>query len=692
MILYPKYDEERSAQSDLMEETSSVGDKKEPNAEELIAEGEFLFRKAKYAESLRVFNHVISLDPSQSLAWFNRGVLLETKGDLKGAQQSFEIALDLDSSFAPAAANLAVLLDRIGDYTGATKWALTALSTFDGHPLLKAIVDKSSGAVQKSPVKDWKDVSGWGSAKKGNAPHAAIIVPPEKGKEIKFEGGPEEISSYEYSSEEVEDIMAEHGLVDQEALLKEATLHDRDTNLVLDREELENAAKTVKFIDAKIESSSISSNETNYDDLEVQVRGLIKQGDAKKAIELVAPYLGDSNNSAPLWALSGGAKAKMGELDAAIRDIQKSIELDSTSSTAHHNLGVMLKKSLRKEDALFHFKEALDLDPEYIKAANNLATTAKELGRSDLEIKGYRTILRENTSHPYRINFIKLLISMARAESEILENTDQPLTMKEGPALAKEALLHLKSENSLEESILIAEAMSLAEQQVESVKEWKKLLEHNSSESKIWLGLSKSLERMGEFEKAEKCRNKVNELETNNSDHEILSVPVEQPKVEPVVNNEFVNLELAAANLTQTSQIQQGVNENSLVEWYNKGLLLYSEDKFSEALSCYDKALSIVGNDLSMKIKIMNGRGSSLYGMKKFADSINAYHDAMQLDPSNVSGLILYNLGMAYAEMKAFPDAIKCFEQSIPRGIDDDMKSRVKDQIKICKKLAKTTN
>ncbi len=672
-----------------MDKVSSIEDNEEPNAEELIAEGEFLFRKGKYADSLRIFNHVISLDPSQSLAWFNRGVLLETKGDLKGAQQSFEIALDLDSSFAPAAANLAVLLDRIGDYTEATKWALTAMSTFDGHPLLKAIVDKSSGAVQKSPVKDWKEVSGWGSAKKGNAPNAAIIVPPEKGEEIKFEGGPEEIESYEYSSDDVKEIMEEHGLENQEALLKEATMHDRDINLVLDREELENAAKTVKFIDAKIESSEIVNEETNYDEIEKEIRTLIKEGNSKKAIESVSPYLNNSTKSAALWALSGGAKAKSGELDSAIRDLKKSIELDPTSSTAQHNLGVMLNKSFRKEEALSHFEIALELDSEYIKAANNLAKTAKELGRSDLEIKAYRTLLRENASHPNRIDFIKLLISMARAESVVLENSEQPLTMKEGPSLAKEALLHLRTDNTLEESMLIAEAMSFADQQVESVKEWKKLLENNSNESKIWFGLSKSLERMGEFEKAEKCRTKANELSGNNTDFGILSVPVEKIETEEAVSVQEVNLELAAANLNSIQNIQEGANENNVTEWYNKGLLLFSEDKFAEALSCYDKALSIVGDDLSMKIKILNGRGSSLYGMTKFADSINAYHDAMQLDPTNVSGQILYNLGMAYAEMEAFPDAIKCFEQSIPRGLDEDTKKRVKEQIKICKKLAK---
>ena len=663
---------------------------------ELISEGEFLYRKGRYADSLRVFNHVISLDPSQYLAWFNRGVLLETKGDLKGAQQSFEIALDLDSSFAPAAANLAVLLDRIGDYTEATKWALTAMSTFDGHPLLKAIVDKSSGAVQKSPVKDWKEVSGWGSAKKGNAPTPAIMVPPEKGEEVVFEGGPEEISSYEFNKEDVEDVMAKHGIENQEVLLREATMHDRDTNLVLDKDELEIAAKTVKFIDEKMESTNIPNKEIDLSSLEDEVRSLIKSGEPEKAIELVKPNLNESSATAPLWALSGGAKAKLGELDSAIRDLQKSIELDPSSSTAHHNLGVMLKKSLRNEEALKHFEEALDLDGEYLKAAKNLANTAKDVGRSDLEIKGYRTLLRENSSHPNRLDFVRLLISMAKAESEVLGYTDQPLTIKEGPSMAKEALLHLRSENSLEESMLIPEAMSLADQQAEAVKEWKKLLEKYPNDAKIWLGLSNCLEKMGEFEKAEKCRLKYNELTGRTSDIGILSEPVE--KAESNLNmdsniHQEVNLELAAANLNN-AQISDAVstNENNASEWFNKGMLLLSEEKFSEALSCYDKALSQVGDDLEMKIKIMNGRGSSLYGMKKFADSINAYHDAMKLNPSNVSGHILYNLGMSYAEMNAFPDAIKCFEQAIPRGLDSETISRVKEQIKICKKLAKANN
>ncbi len=676
-----------------MGKTSSVEENKEESPSELISEGEMLFRKGKYAEALRIFNHVISLDPGQSLAWFNRGVLLESKGDLKGAQQSFEIALDLDSSFAPAVANLAVLLDRLGDYTEATKWALTAMSTFDGHPLLKAIVDKSSGAVQKSPVKDWKEVSGWGSAKEGKAPHAAIIVPPETGKELKFEGGPEEVSSYEYSSEDVENVMEKHGIHDQEALLKEATMHDRDTNLVLDKEELEIAAKTVKFMDDKKDSIQSTSINIDYGEIEEEARNLVKNGNLEKALELLNPHLNRESVSAPLWALSGGAKAKSGDLDSAILDLKQSIELDPTSSTAHHNLAVMLKKSLRIEEALSHFEQALEIDSEYVKAANNLVNLANELGRSDLEIKGYRTLLREQNSHPKRLNFVKLLISIAKGESEVLNNVEHPLTVKEGPELAQEALLHLRTDNSLEESMLIAEAMSLANQQVESVKIWKKLLETNNDNSDIWLGLAKSLENMGELDKAEKCRNKVRELSANTDDLDILTIPVDKPLTSTMEQEviEEVNLELAAANLTSNQTEFTAINENNDTEWYNKGLLLLSEEKFTEALSCFNKALLDAGEDSVMKIKILNGRGSSFYGLQKFADSINAYHDAMQIDPSNVSGQTLYNLGVAYAEMEAYPDAIKCFEQAIPRGLDTNAQQRAKDQIRICKKLAKSS-
>ena len=60
-------------------------------------------------------------------------------------------------------------------------------------------------------------------------------------------------------------------------------------------------------------------------------------------------------------------------------------------------------------------------------------------------------------------------------------------------------------------------------------------------------------------------------------------------------------------NQIQNSDIQ--INENNASEWFNKAMILLSEEKYSDALSCYDKALSQVGDDLEMKIKNHEWKG-----------------------------------------------------------------------------------
>jgi len=46
-------------------------------------------------------------------------------------------------------------------------------------------------------------------------------------------------------------------------------------------------------------------------------------------------------------------------------------------------------------------------------------------------------------------------------------------------------------------------------------------------------------------------------------------------------------------------------------------------------------------------------------------------------------------MGTAYAEMQRFGDAIKCFEQAIPRGLDKDQQKLAKEQIRRCNILQK---
>ena len=107
-----------------------------PDVSDLLREGEALSRGRNYTEALDRFNRAIAMDPSSSMAWYNRGVLLEGQRDAKGAKQSFTFCLDLDPDHAPATANLAVLLERMGDTTGAGAMATRALTHYPDLSLI----------------------------------------------------------------------------------------------------------------------------------------------------------------------------------------------------------------------------------------------------------------------------------------------------------------------------------------------------------------------------------------------------------------------------------------------------------------------------------------------------------------------------------------------------------------------------
>lgn len=174
----------------------------------------------------------------------------------------------------------------------------------------------------------------------------------------------------------------------------------------------------------------------------------------------------------------------------------------------------------------------------------------------------------------------------------------------------------------------------------------------------------------------------------------LLNMPIQHTGLatETSILETSVDLSAAASALdaAQTGapvQFDPTLSAGQEIEWFNKGLLLLTEEKFQESLACFDRALDGFLEDSDMRVRVLNGRGGALYGLERYADCILAYHEAMQLAPEQVTGRTLYNLGVAYAEMGVYKDAIKCFDQAKSRGLDKEEQKRCKEQVKRCKIL-----
>ena len=285
-----------------------------PDVSDLLREGEALSRGRNYGEALDRFNRAIAMDPSSSMAWYNRGVLLEGQRDAKGAKQSFTICLDLEPDHAPATANLAVLLERMGDAEGAGAMATRALTHYPDHPELLDIrrrcqtgqtVEPDLPVQRPTPTATWED-------------------------------------------EHLTKAMDKAGVTDAQAVLEESSHHDTDGDGVLDQEELERAASVVAAqqhvqetmveddadatpppVEAPPIVAEPEHHQPTLEDLVNQAKGELDAGHPKAAIGLLRDRLRtDGAEDIEAWITAATAMHRLNLEDHALGAAQHSIRID----------------------------------------------------------------------------------------------------------------------------------------------------------------------------------------------------------------------------------------------------------------------------------------------------------------------------------------------------------------------------
>ena len=671
--------------------------------------------------ALSAFNKAISLDPSCDMAWFNRGVLLEAQQDARGARQAFQICLDVNPNHAPATANLCILLERIGDDSGAYDMSLRALEFYPGHPAIMEVKERCSGSKTSKSMEQMTPVVTTDTFKQEDMDMAMS------------EGGVEDVNAV--LEEAVHHDMDDNQKLDIDELRSAVDVVAATENIQEKIELVQPVTQSIpqETVDISAEEIINETNPTSVDlDLLVEeATQLIRNGDPASALKSLKPYLkNEAASHAPSWRIAGGAMARLDLDEHAISALEHAQKLDPSNAKGWFNLGSVKQRIGYLEEAGACYANALREDPNYIKPAIKWSETSREIK----DIEGYLTaatvISTLEPENPIKMELIITLIELAEGESEVLElASGLPPTLPEGPELAANALA-LLGEGQTE---LHARAFSAMNNHVESVTIWKSLIQLQKTNPILWRGLSKSLRAAGDMETSERCRIKADSLEQvnnevepqpseekpqqditeqvqnrlstktidieeQNSANELLLTPIERAAevvVEPEANPQ-VDLAKAALDVQQNSLVSEEFKNpisnsiaNQDISWYNQGVALIEAGKYSEALSCFDRALPSFANDDEMVIRILNGRGNAFYYLENYPACVESYHQAMLIRPEDVRGKTLYNMGTAYAEMERYQDSIKCFEQAIPRGLNKEEVKRTKEQIRRCNILLK---
>lgn len=703
----------------------------EEMVEILLTVGEERSRRDDVKGALAAFNKAIALDPSCDMAWFNRGVLLEAQQDARGARQSFQICLDLNDQHAPATANLSILLERIGDLEGAYSMAEKALMFFPGHPALVQLRERC------------KD-SGISVSMEAMQPSLEVTqsVDMKVVEEIAEESG----------IENPEDLLQEaiHHDHDEDAELSVEELKSAADVIVAQQEVIRDIEPEVPELpEPEVEPA------VDIDALVEQATASIKDGNPKEALALLKPHLKTIGaQHAAAWRIAGGAMARLDLDNHAIAAMTHAQNLEPSHAPGWFNLGSVQQRSDLTQEALTSYKRAIEADAHYVKAAEKMADLAKEKGLIESYMEAARTLIAMENTHPIRGDFIEMLLQLAQGESDVLDQVaGLPPTLPAGPEMAKEALEFMDKEPSppraralslsLQHSDAVLMWKELIKQEQHSSDHWTglarsleqagdletaqkchmKAVSLANAEDDAPTAATQAPEPVaispqpvpatpepsivGSLDSGAEPVPQANpsaplimENPAAQSAHaSLLLTPIEpqQKAVESAPQPE-VDLAKAALDAAQTvaNNVPQSTTSNAIanqdVTWFNQGVQLIDDKKYKEALSCFDRALPAFAGDDAMIIRILNNRGNAYYFLEEYPKCVESYHQAMLIRPTEVRGETLYNMGTAYAEMERYKDAIKCFEQSIPRGLADEAKRRAKDQIRRCNILQKAVD
>lgn len=125
----------------------------------------------------------------------------------------------------------------------------------------------------------------------------------------------------------------------------------------------------------------------------------IQVGYWKNGITLFTHALKVTHNNSVAHCELGHVLDRHGKHDEAVIHYLKALQINPNYAEVHNNLGYNLANQGKFKDAVYHYNEALRLDPKYAKALNNLGTVLARQGNFEEAVYHFNQALQADPNY-----------------------------------------------------------------------------------------------------------------------------------------------------------------------------------------------------------------------------------------------------------------------------------------------------